>query len=678
LDYFSLSANVGDTIYLTLYDLPADYNLCLYDPAQIVITCSNNSGTTKEVIEETASVTGKYYARIYGVQGVYDEDTPYALYVAINQPCTAVTDVDISGPTTVVSGTTHIFTATVSPPTATLSIKYTWQATEQNDVVQTGYFAQTATGFVWDTDGPKTITVTAVNCGGVVSATHALAVGETPDLIITDVWSEEGYYPQTRDICYQIRNIGDVVAPQGHYTYLSIDGQQAVPDLVDKDLAVGERLNRCFGLIWQCTLPEDTINVCADGQAFVVESDETNNCITETWKCDTIPPTITSGPTVSQIDQTSATVTWTTDEDSDSVVEFGRYAGGYEDQESDATQSTEHEILLTDLNPATVYHYIVKSTDASGNTVTSGRGFFETEPEQAGEPPSMSPPMVTRIEGYRELYRITVPVSDALGIERVEFYMDERLIGIDYSADFLPGSHLKSAPAGADAAASQYAFRLDPAALKMSRTGFFGTQHTMLARAFDKGKMLVCEQSVLYAPDFEPSPINLRVLPNYHPTLYVDGPGGALPGGTTINVSVHASTDEWRWNLFTGDPLGIVESAVERVVFEVGGTPVYTWYPDEGDFDHAYSWDVGGLGVGTYRIGVRAYASDGGSIYSSRTLTVEQGEASLEVSRSVTRVDNYFRVRLTLLSKGTASVGVSHIRDNVTGFQAISTTSSSA
>jgi len=585
LDYFKFPVTAGSVIYLHLYDLPADYNLCLFDPAQAQVVCSENGGVLEESIEATASSSGDHYALVYGVQGACDSANSYTFEL---------------------------------------------QVIEQ----------------------------------------------ELPDLIITGVWSEEGYYPQTRDICYQIRNIGDAVDPAGHETVLSIDGTPSAGDTVTVALAHGERLNRCFTLPWQCSPPKDIVKVCADNQNYITESDETNNCITGTWQCDTTPPTIISGPVASQIGQTSATVSWTTDEDSDSQVQFGSKAGKYEGQESDATPSTKHEILLTDLKPAAVYHYIVESTDASGNTVTSGEGFFETDPVQAGEPPDMTSPTVTRVEGDRELYKITVPVSDALGIERVEFYMDERLIGIDYSADLLPGAHLKSAPAGTDAAASQYEFRLDPASLKMSRTSFFDTQHTFVAKAFGLSG-LMNTKSVFYAPDFELADINLRVWPSYDQTLYVDGPGGTVPAGTTIDVSVRASEDEWecKWVPLTGDMFcGDVEHAVDRVVFEIDGTTVHTSYPsDDDDFDHAYSWDVAGLGVGTYSIRVTAYASDGGALTSVRTLTVEPGEPSLDISRSVTRVDNYFRVSLTMENEGTATAGVSHVRDNATGFQAIVT-----
>jgi hypothetical protein len=580
LDYYSFSAKYGDVLDLSLYKLPANYDLCLYGPDEALIACSSNSGITDETIQVTASSSGDHYALVYGLLGAHDSGDSYTLDVQVRP--------------------------------------------------------------------------------------------QEPDLIVTDVWSEGG--TKTSSICYQIRNIGGAVAPGGHYTFLYVDGQQVDDDLVDVDLTAGERLNRCFSYVWQCSPPDDYIKACADGQDFVTESDETNNCTSETWKCDTAPPTITSGPIVFDVLQTSAVISWTTDEDSDSVAAFGRYAGGYEEQEDDATLLQEHQITLTGLQPSTVYHYVVRSTDASSNTVTSDEGLFETSPIPGGEPPSLASPTITRVEGDRELYRVTVPVSDALGIERVEFYMDESLIGIDYSADLSVDATPVVASAGSSAAAAQYEFYLDPAARDTPRTKFFSTTHMMRAEAYDWSGSWT-PKTRLWAPEPEPPPINLTVWPSYHPVRYVDGPGGTLLAGTTINVQVNASEQGWWCDPLHPSVGGPVEHAVDRVVLEVDGTAVYTWYPsDDDDFEFPYSWDVGGLGVGTYSLRVRAYAHDGSQVSTIRRLSVEVGVPRLDVSRSVTRQSNYFRVQLTVENDGTASTSLDRIEDNIAGFQPISKT----
>ena len=91
--------------------------------------------------------------------------------------CNSLTNVDIDGPLTGSVGVTVSVTATVRPPTATLPITYTWQATGQSDVVQVKHSTQTSVGFTWAVTGTKTITVTAINqCGQVSSLPHTIQV----------------------------------------------------------------------------------------------------------------------------------------------------------------------------------------------------------------------------------------------------------------------------------------------------------------------------------------------------------------------------------------------------------------------------------------------------------------------------------------------------------------------
>ncbi|MBM4460387.1 MAG: DNRLRE domain-containing protein [Chloroflexi bacterium] len=83
LDYYKFTAHAGDTIRLRLYNLPADYNLCLYNPAQALIVCSNNAGVTEELIERTATSNGDHYAYVYGVQGACSSSKPYSLDIQV-------------------------------------------------------------------------------------------------------------------------------------------------------------------------------------------------------------------------------------------------------------------------------------------------------------------------------------------------------------------------------------------------------------------------------------------------------------------------------------------------------------------------------------------------------------------------------------------------------------------
>jgi parallel beta-helix repeat protein len=97
----------------------------------------------------------------------------------------------------------------------------------------------------------------------------------------------------------------------------------------------------------------------------------------EPYLSDKIRPQIISGPTITSLNETSATIQWETDENSDSTVEYGETTSyGYED--ADSTLVTNHIIILTGLIPSTQYHYRVKSKDKSGNVIISGDFTFTT------------------------------------------------------------------------------------------------------------------------------------------------------------------------------------------------------------------------------------------------------------------------------------------------------------
>lgn len=93
----------------------------------------------------------------------------------------------------------------------------------------------------------------------------------------------------------------------------------------------------------------------------------------------------TTGPTfssisASNIQNTSATISWTTNEESSSIVEYGLTSGyGSSTTESDTvTLVTSHSVSLSGLQPCTDYNYIVKSNDVESNLGTSSNNPFKT------------------------------------------------------------------------------------------------------------------------------------------------------------------------------------------------------------------------------------------------------------------------------------------------------------
>jgi hypothetical protein len=96
--------------------------------------------------------------------------------ITINAPPVSVA---IGGPTAGAPDAVHTFTATVNP-SATQPLTYVWQATGQPSTTHVSGLSDVI-AFTWGNLGPKTITVTARNPLGVVTATHAFAVGIPPE-----------------------------------------------------------------------------------------------------------------------------------------------------------------------------------------------------------------------------------------------------------------------------------------------------------------------------------------------------------------------------------------------------------------------------------------------------------------------------------------------------------------
>jgi Purple acid Phosphatase, N-terminal domain len=115
---------------------------------------------------------------------------------------------------------------------------------------------------------------------------------------------------------------------------------------------------------------------------------------------DTAPPQIVSPPTVTIKTNETATIEWVTDEESNSVVQYGLDSsawGAYSTTRSNASMVTNHSVTLTNLTGDTVYYFRTGSTDVSGNgPTTSNQVVFITEPDPDFTAPQFtSPPTVT-------------------------------------------------------------------------------------------------------------------------------------------------------------------------------------------------------------------------------------------------------------------------------------------
>ena len=101
-------------------------------------------------------------------------------------------------------------------------------------------------------------------------------------------------------------------------------------------------------------------------------------------------------PTVTIKTNATATIEWTTDEESNSQVHYGTQSSvwsNYPLTRSDAGMVTNHTLTLTNLTGDTAYYFRVGSTDASGNgPATSNEVVFVTMPDPDITAPQFTSP----------------------------------------------------------------------------------------------------------------------------------------------------------------------------------------------------------------------------------------------------------------------------------------------
>ena len=261
---------------------------------------------------------------------------------------------------------------------------------------------------------------------------------------------------------------------------------------------------------------------------------------------------------------------------------YDKKAKVYSQQKSDDTLDVEHEIILGNLEPSTVYHYKALSTDDSNNTVISEQGYFETLP--------LADSTVPQIHSVFQINKkipieFVVDANDDTKMQKVEFYMDGDLVETDFSPPYK----------------SYY----DPLWLNIDVND---ANDTILveARAYDMAGTMK-DQMMTFVTG---GPVVPAVLdfdsprPGYN--IMIEAGQTHVPAGRMVDVYVEASETLWvtsgeggRWGTFyEGTDVNSIE-----VYFCDSNTPDFVAYDTQ---ILSGSWDAGGLAPGEYNVVARA------------------------------------------------------------------------
>ncbi|MBN1642203.1 MAG: fibronectin type III domain-containing protein [Anaerolineae bacterium] len=391
------------------------------------------------------------------------------------------------------------------------------------------------------------------------------------------------------------------------------------------------------------------------------------------WLCDTQPPRIIEGPDA-KVEGDTVTIGWTTDERSTSVVQFGTAKGRFEKPVVGDSGVTVHEVTLKGLERATLYHYQVGSTDASGNETSSRTFFFETgaDLQELPEGPSFRAIEDPLVDSYTLQFAYpgagagAQALDPSKAIERIDVYVDGVLVGSDY-----------------EDSNGVYSVIYSPHAHGVTSGVFYGAKHQVEAKVWSWAQVGQVNP-YLFEPQRDSIPVDVAItFPPPDHTVYIAG--DSVPAGKEVTIMVEAREFDWRctWNGGSTPLSGVspecgdVAQAVEMVQFLVGGQVKHEDTPtSDEDFWFGWNMPLGGYGPHPQTVVVRAFDSEWQKHDVQTTINIVQIEVPepvLDVSRTVTRYGTRFVVELEVENESQPGIPVKidRIEDNVTAFQAI-------
>jgi hypothetical protein len=120
------------------------------------------------------------------------------------------------------------------------------------------------------------------------------------------------------------------------------------------------------------------LSVVPSSDTTVLQAEPVTRTVDNTLKITNVRTTSTS--------TTSAAIAWDTNLPSNSVVQYGKILNFIWGSKSQSWMVTKHLLKLTELQPNTTYQYRVKSTNYSGETITSDLQSFQTSAQSTTSP----------------------------------------------------------------------------------------------------------------------------------------------------------------------------------------------------------------------------------------------------------------------------------------------------
>lgn len=276
-----------------------------------------------------------------------------------------------------------------------MKTKHIFAATFMLGLVWTGYIFANMNGPPGEVNGVLGATcyqagchntAPSVNFGGVLISIGGLPVNWTPgatyNLTVTISRAAQRYG-------FQFSAVSNATNAQAGTLQTSIsppDSRVAIVPFNGRQYAQHNAIPNTTGVFnFRWTAPELSVGAVRFNVAGNAANGDFNNtgdfiyttsAVVSPTAGDGTPPVITSVVS-GGVNHNSATITWTTDEDSDSTVEYGPNTF-YGITAADGTLTKQHSVVLTNLAQATTFHFRVKSKDASGNLATGADTTFIT------------------------------------------------------------------------------------------------------------------------------------------------------------------------------------------------------------------------------------------------------------------------------------------------------------